>query len=137
MKMLLDAGADPNGPDGDGLPLEITFSRRPNMAIATEAAVQALQEQINMLLAYGADPGLNGPLLFEAVRWHNQASGSESRNTDDIASTLAFNEEFVEMLLAAGIDVNLKNQWGETALDWAEASDMIALLLDAGAKRSS
>jgi len=124
LKLLLDAGADPN-PKGEG--------EAPLAAAAAAGQIKAAA----LLLERGAKINFHAPTtgftpLYEAIMM--PLMKPEER------------ERMVEFLIAHAVDINAKDRRGLTPLDWAEIQDkvqkgktkgVIAVLEKAGAKNSN
>ncbi|MBU0676254.1 MAG: ankyrin repeat domain-containing protein, partial [Proteobacteria bacterium] len=67
-----------------------------------------------------------------------EKGASASVNYVDIhgvtALHVAKSSEMVQLLLKAGADVNVSSKWGETPLHWAKTGEIVKLLLEAGAE---
>jgi ankyrin repeat protein len=115
IEKLLDAGADPNQANRNGLtPLMLT----------AENGLEFEQEIAELLLSHGADPAHadsngNTALIYAAANYH-EASG----------------KKVMELLLDAGYtDINHVNNSGESALDIAQRmnhENIVKLLLERG-----
>ncbi|MCJ1435864.1 hypothetical protein MMC27_005240 [Xylographa pallens] len=115
LRLLLENGLDINVPCLDCKPTALSC-----------AAVGGLVDIVRLLLAFGADPNKEIPML---PMWppalpalHNAASIG--------------NEEIVELLLSSGADIQMKCCFGSTALHFAASSNqcqMIRLLIRHGA----
>ena len=91
----------------------------------TKAVKDGNTDLVRRLLDLGADPDLQVP-----IRRRNRIRNNLIR------ATLEDNLEIVELLLAAGADVNAKDVYGNTALIWASNKgnlDIVELLLASGA----
>jgi ankyrin repeat protein len=141
--ILLKAGADLNGLDGEGNNC-LVFAARNNL------------EVITTLLKAGADIETRDPLYdANALMWAasdnpdprvvsallKAGSDVNSRNRDNVttlmwAAMMNKNAEVVVTLLHAGAEVNAQDSGGQTALMWAAKSNpnpgVIITLLDAG-----
>lgn len=118
------------------------------------AAVKGNIEAVRLFLDKGANPKYLAPsgytpLLYAAEKGHADIvkllieKGAKPNNQEGLAAhtplilaVMKGHEEAVKILLKAGANVNLKNQFGRTALSWAGGSKEIEkLLIDAGAKK--
>ena len=147
VKVLLDAGADPNHKDGKGY--------SPLLRIAGYM-YGTRREIFQLLLEGGADPNcksLHGdiPLHMAVMSGHTGVvhmllNGGAQPNKEDkngctalhIAVNNYSNSKYVvQMLLERGADPNMTNQWGQTPLHFASTKqykDVIKVLLDRGAQ---
>jgi ankyrin repeat protein len=111
VRILLENGADAN--------LRTLFRGKLWSPLAQAAAVGDLG-LIRLLIAWGADPAAQGPMLL---------------GTPLMAAVEAGQSAAARALIAAGADVNARDNWGRSALSLAvERGDeaMIALLREAG-----
>ncbi len=141
-RLLLNYGADPKLPDGEGqTPIELAFrygslysvldlirngvdvnSRDDQGRTALHLAVQANNvAMVRDLLDRGADPNL-----------HDEERG----DTPLGSATFKRNQEIVELLLDYGADINLSNKSGGTVLMCAvslNSSELVELFIERGA----
>jgi len=140
VKVLLDAGADPNGDVRAGYALQA--------AMETYCKV----ETVRMLLAAGADVNVNNGLtpLMRAVHNTNleiidmllrAGADVNARGVENVTAlsraSMTIRSGVVRMLLSAGADANTQDQYGITplmnAVKIAHSTESVRDLLDAGA----
>jgi ankyrin repeat protein len=110
VRLLLDKGADVNAKDNNGDTALMQASRKGHLDV------------VRALLDKGADVNAKNNNGDTAL---NGASKMASRKSD---------LEVVRVLLDKGADVNAKNKNGDTALNAASATEVVTMLLGAGAK---
>lgn len=115
---LLQHGANPNLPDSQG---ETALME----AVSTGSATQddSFLTITTMLLKAGADPNYKNALVYDYTPLSQASSLGRAK--------------LVEILLAAGANVNATNSAGQTALHLAKSAEVAKLLVVAGADLSS
>ncbi len=147
-KTLLEHGADPNTPIGNGIPPfnypafarttgnSMPEIRQPGATPFFLAAASFDVELMRLLLSHGADPMVN---TDEGTTPLMVASGmGRQEDISAVQETAAF--EAASLVLELGNDVNASNQDGRTALAAAAylgANSLIQLLVDNGADMSA
>ena len=141
--LLLDAGANPNA------------TTRQNETILMWAAHAGQTETMHLLLNAGADPNLTNdkgetPLMWAATQMRGrgpmarQNSGTAlTQSTGGSGNANAMGGDFlhldaVRLLLDAGVDMNARDNSGETALSKAKQAkhaEIVKLLQEAGAEK--
>lgn len=138
VRLLLDAGADPN--------LQDTWVSMPPRGTPLEnAAEQGHLDIVKLLLERGADINKKGyftPLRHALSAHQNEvvrfllASGAKIERGDIIQAVWRGNEEGARQLIAAGAEVNVCSKYGESPLHFAAQSanpKLVTLLIAAGA----
>jgi len=123
VSLLLENGADPNVPNDFGTtPLHFAVS-------------SGKTEFVRSLLSYGANPNIAAVLPHITWCWYPLHAACS-----DLRGSIRY--EVVKLLLAYNADVNVRDEFGETALHYAvslystgsdKTSDLVQLLVDAGA----
>ena len=141
MKLLVNAGADPNTRDENGkTPLDW-------------AAEMEHQEAVKLLVEMGADPNARNEYGYTPLHWaarngHQKAvkflvdAGADPKAKDKNGQTSLHlaakkgHQEVVELLVNEGADPNTRDEDGWTPLHWATANghqEMVKFLVNAGA----
>jgi len=128
---LLDAGADPNSRQGEVRRRGITYPGDGTTALMT-ASRRGHSETVALLISAGANVHAQGRWRSTALHWAADAASQP-------VLTAGRPLEVIEILVAAGADVNARDSNGQTALMIAARSrsmDVIKALLAAGADPS-
>lgn len=160
VKMLLEAGADPNLADAAGETALNAASRRgaamtrlllryradPAKGDPITGFVYADDaESIKLLIEHGVNPKELGPAVHQAITCPKALkalleAGAPTDHIDSfgrtplISATRAWRFTEAKLLLEAGADPAVKDKEGKTALDYAPTKELRKLLRDAGAE---
>lgn len=125
-KMLLDAGADEALCDAEGTPAMFSLLYRP--ACRRRVCEECKADIVPLLKNPDCTDSDGNTLLIGALTLEEYSSSGKELNPDR-------NEEIIHRLLARGVDVNARNNDGESALYMAVnyCGEFMELLLEAGA----
>ena len=142
VRLLLDAGAEPDPPEG------VRVRRTPMITAAMAGDV----DNVKLLLAHGAEPSVDA--LSQAITFGNVdvvsvliAAGADVNLIDGSGINLLHwaaitnRPKIIPLLAEAGVDIDAVDQWGFTPLMYSASidfgnTDALQALLAAGANRN-